>query len=201
LDFKVLFIHPLENGLKSYILFEDNIYFITFLTNKKSAEFTVYSENKSDKLLQDTEIRQDLLNRFVLFLKQHKDEIKVGVYFDQSDEMYKKIFKLNSFNKKTNSLVDVSFSILEDHYTITNLRVIKTKEDIILDTAEASFDHDNINCFCENIKHNHDISYFEHCLVLIEHQEIILNWVKKEYKSEFIPNKPAKIIQFKQKKS
>jgi hypothetical protein len=199
LDFKVLFIHPLDNGLKSYILFEDKIYFITFLTNKSNAEFTVYSEDKSDKLLKNAEIRQELLNRFILFLKRNKEEIKVGVYFDKSEEMYKKIFLLHSFDKTNNGLFNVHFSILNDHYTISNVRVIKTKGDIILDTSESLFLHDNINCFCENIKHNHDINDFEHCLVLIEHQEIILDWVSNEYKKSFIPTKPAKIIQFRQK--
>lgn len=196
MNFKVLFIHPLDNGLKSYIKVDEKIYYITFQSLKNKAEFTVYSEDKADKLLKNSDIRQELLNHFVLFLKQNKDEIKVGVYFDKSEEMYDKIFKLKSIDKLDNGYLKASFSILNDDYTITNIRAIKTKQEVYLDTNNASFQHDNPDCFCENIKHNHDIHQFEHCLVLIEHQDIILDWVTKEYKKLYVPKKQAKIIQF-----
>jgi hypothetical protein len=199
LNFKVLFIYPLDNGLKSYIKLDDEIYFITFLTEKNNAEFTIYSKNQSDELLKESKIRQEILNRFVLFLKQNKEKIKVGVYFDNSEEMYKEIFQLHSIEKLNNGFIQVSFSILDESYTISNLRIIKNKDKIMFDDTYTLYKHDNENCFCENIKHKHDISDFEHCLVLIEHQDVILEWIKKEYRRRFIPQKSNKIIQFPKK--
>jgi len=196
LDFKVLFVHPLENGLKAYVRIDEKIYYITFQTKKNSAEFTVYSENEKDKLLKHSKLRQELLNKFMLFLKQHKDDIKVGIYIDESPEAFNKIFKLNKLEKKSSVSLDVEFSILDDQYTITNLIILRRKNNIFIDDSRAYFKHINKNCFCENIKHNHGISDFEHCLVLIEHQDTILKWIKEEYKKKHIPNNTSNIIQF-----
>jgi dsDNA-binding SOS-regulon protein len=196
LDFKVLFVHPLENGLKAYVKVDEKIYYITFQTKKNSAEFTVYSEDEKDKLLRHSKLRQELLNKFMLFLKQHKDDIKVGIYIDESPEAFNKIFRLNKLEKVSSGSLDVKFSILDDQYSITNLIVMRRKNNIFIDDSRAHFNHINKNCFCENIKHNHGIGDFEHCLVLIEHLDTILKWIKEEYKKRYISNKTSNIIQF-----
>lgn len=196
MDFNVLFIHPLDEGLKAFIKVDDKIYFITFQTTKNKAEFTVYSEDEKDKVLIDNEFRQELLNRFILFLKQSKEEIKVGVYFNPSEEMFGKIFELTTIKKLGNGLIDATFSILNDSFTISNIRAIKNKHDIYFDINNSSFKHHNKECFCENIKHNHDLNNFEHCLILIEHQDLILDWLLIQYKQKFMSKKSTKIIQF-----
>jgi len=196
LDFKVLFVHPSDNGLKAYTKVDEKIYFITFETKKNNAEFTVYSENQKDKLLKKSKLRQEMLSKFMLFLKQHKEEIKVGIYFDRSKETYDKIFKLNSLEKGSNGQIDVSFSVLDDQYSISNLIVLKKQHQVFIDESRASFKHINPKCFCENIKYKHEISNFEHCLVLIEHLDTFLEWIKEEYKKKFMPSKTNNIIQF-----
>ncbi|MCK2000219.1 hypothetical protein MZM54_02310 [[Brevibacterium] frigoritolerans] len=192
----VLFIYPVDKGLKSYIKVDDKFYFITFLTEKNNAEFTVYSEDQSDVLLKDSKDRQELLNSFVRFLKQHKEEIKVGVYLNETDEMFNEIFRLHKLEKGEKGIVNASFSILEQKFTISNLRTIKNRQQIIFDQTYALFKHEAADCFCENIKHKHDINDFEHCLVLIEHQDIILNWIEKEYRKKFLVRKHNNIYQF-----
>ncbi|WP_394555332.1 hypothetical protein C1N61_27145 (plasmid) [Priestia aryabhattai] len=196
MNFKVLFVHPLDNGLKAYVKVDKKIYYITFQTNKNSAEFTVYSENEKDNLLKHSKLRQELLSEFMSFLKQSKDDIKVGIYIDESLEAFNKVFNLTKLEKKSNGSVDIEFSILNDQYAISNLIVLKRKNNVFIDDSRASFTHYNENCFCENIKHNHGISNFEHCLVLIEHQEIITKWIKEEYKKKYITNSASNIIQF-----
>lgn len=196
MDFKVLFVHPLESGLKAYVKVDEKIYYITFQTKKSNAEFTVYSENEIDKLLKHSKLRQELLSKFMLFLKQHKEDIKVGIYIDESPEAFNKIFKLNKLKKISSGSLDVEFSILDDQYAITNLIVMRRKNNIFIDDSRAYFKHINENCFCENIKHNHGIDNFEHCLVLIEHQDTILKWIQGEYKNKYITNNASNIIQF-----
>lgn len=196
LNTNVLFIYPVDNGLKSYIKVDDKFYFIIFHTEKNNAEFTVYSEDQTDVLLQDRGVRQELLNSFVRFLKQHKEEIKVGVYLNETDEMFNKVFQLHTLDKSEKGIVNATFSILEQVFTISNIRMIKNRQQIIFDQTYALFKHEAANCFCENIKHKHHINDFEHCLVLVEHQEIIMNWLEKEYRKKFFVQKPNKIIQF-----
>ncbi|MFP7487255.1 hypothetical protein SFC65_24160 [Priestia filamentosa] len=199
MNFKVLFIHPLETGLKSYVKVDDKIYFITFQTSSTiGAEFTVYSENRKDRFLQDSDIRKDLLDRFVSFLKEKREDIKVGIYFDSSDdEMYERLFSLSHLKKLPNGSVNIEFSIADDSFAISNLMPIKTREGIIFDTSKATFKHNNPLCFCENIKLNHNIESLEDCLVLIEHQDVILDWIKIVYEERY-ENKRAttKILQF-----
>ncbi|MGF7535438.1 hypothetical protein AAGG74_17440 [Bacillus mexicanus] len=196
MDFKVLFIHPLDTGLKAYIKFYNNIYFLTFQAdNNSEAEFIVYSDAKNKEILTDSDLRKELLNNFILFLKQNKEEIKLGIYIEKSKEVFDIFFTLNNINKD-NGLINISFNILDNSYSIYGLRVIKTKSDIILDVSSATFIHSNTDCFCENIKQNHNIEDLKDCLILIEHQEIILDWVKEVYQYTYHPKKQNNIIHF-----
>lgn len=194
--FKVLFVHPLDTGLKAYIRVNEIIYFITFKASTHSdTEFTVYSEDENDVILTDSNLRKELLNNFISFLKQNKEEIKLGIYFDKSKEAFENFFTLNNLSKE-NGLINVSFNILEDSYSIYGLRAIKTRSDTIFDLSAASFEHNSPNCFCENIKHNHNIDDLKDCLILIEHQDIILDWIKEIYQNTFQSKKQTNIIQF-----
>lgn len=196
MNLKVLFIYPIESGLKAFVEYNDEPYFITFQEEKKDVIFKLYKNDSEGELITYGVRRQQMLKAFMLFLKEKKENIKVGVYFRASKEMYNQMFKLQALKEHKNGLIDVEFTILDQEYSITGIQIIKNKSEIYINDSVASYKHLDAQCFCQNIKHLNNIYEPHQCLVLLEHQDIITNWIKTEYKRKFIPKTKAVIHNF-----
>lgn len=196
MDFKVLFIYPLEEGLKAYVKVDGEVYFITFNSEQNAAEFNIYKKNPTDQILLNDESTQEIVKNFIQFLSLNKDEIRAGIYFSEDNETLDLVFNLKNMRKKPGGLITVEFSIDGDSFIIDNLRLIKNRDKIIFDDAGTSFNHSDDNCFCNKIKEKLEISNFDHCLIIFEHQDTVYKWIELEYQKKFKENSNAKIIDF-----
>ncbi|MED2737322.1 hypothetical protein [Bacillus toyonensis] len=196
MDFKVLFIYPLEEGLKAYVKVDGEVYFITFNSEQNAAEFNIYKKNPNDQVLLNDDTTQEIVKNFIQFLSLNKDEIRAGIYFSESNETLDLVFNLKDMRKKPGGLITVEFSIDGDSFVIDNLRLIKNRDKIIFDDAGTSFYHSDENCFCKKIKEKLEITNFEHCLIIFEHQDTVYRWIELEYLKKFKQNSNAKIIDF-----
>jgi len=197
LDLKVFYIFPIKNGLKAYVQANKEYLFFTFETGDNKVNFKTYSEGEfSDKVLNDPILRQEFLNHFMMFLNRNKEDIQVGVYLDNSESSYEKIFKLLTMEKDEEGYINASFLISDRLYKVDKLKTYRKGTNIYFDESNCSLEHLGDECFCEKIKVKHDIQDFEPCLVLFEHLPTILDWLLFEYKKKFSFKKEAKIIQF-----
>ncbi|WP_088361799.1 hypothetical protein [Bacillus cereus] len=196
MDFKVLFIYPLEEGLKSYIKVDGEVYFLTFNSEQNAAEFNLYKKNPNDQVLLDDNATQEIVKSFIQFLSVNKDEIRAGIYFSEESETFDLVFNLKQMQKKPGGFITVEFSIDGELFEIDNLRVIKNRDKIMFDDSGTSFNHIDENCFCHKIKEKIEITDFEHCLIIFEHQDTIYRWIESEYVKKYKQKSGTNIIDF-----
>lgn len=188
MQIKVLFIYPTANGLKTYIELDNEVYYCTFSALETEAEFRVFHKDPNNVLLVDDNKRGTVLALFNSFLKEHRDDIKLGVYF-ADDSVFDLVFKDIEFKTESNN-VSVEFSILEDRFSITELKVTNVKNVTVLDSSFSSFNHFDEGCICSDVKRKYNIEHFEHCLIIFEHLEQIMLWLSEEYRKQFIYTAP-----------
>lgn len=197
LDLKVFYIFPIENGLKSYVQVNGEYLLFTFETGNNVVDFKTHSDGElSEKILSDSNLRQEFLNRFMMFLNRNKEDIQVGVYLDNDKTSYDKIFRLLEMQKDDEGRVTASFFISDKLYKVQRLRILRKGSTLYFDESNCLLEHWAEQCFCNKIKEKHDIQDFEPCLVLFEHLTTILDWLLIEYKKQYPMKNETKIIQF-----